>query len=114
MKLVIAGGRDYADYKRLSLEADNITFGENKVIIVSGMASGADTLSVRYARENGHMLKKFPAEWVIGKHAGHIRNRQMAEYADTVLVFWDGKSKGTANMIKQAKICGKVLHIERY
>jgi hypothetical protein len=27
----------------------------------------------------------------------------MAQYADALIAFWDGKSKGTANMINEAK-----------
>ena len=36
-----------------------------------------------------------------GKAAGPIRNRQMAEYADCLIAVWDGKSRGTKNMIDE-------------
>lgn len=44
-------------------------------------------------------IKKFYPDW--GKHgkaAGPIRNKQMAEYADALLLIWDGESKGSKNM----------------
>lgn len=37
-----------------------------------------------------------------GKRAGHIRNRQMAECSEALIALWDGKSKGTQNMINVA------------
>ena len=36
---------------------------------------------------------------VHGKKAGYLRNVDMAEYADALVAFWDGKSKGTGHMI---------------
>lgn len=43
--------------------------------------------------------KEFPADWKAhGKAAGPIRNKQMAEYADALLLIWDGESKGSASM----------------
>jgi hypothetical protein len=49
-------------------------------------------------------VKEFPANWVEhGRAAGPIRNGQMADYADALIAVWDGKSKGTGNMINQAR-----------
>lgn len=40
-----------------------------------------------------------PADWTTyGKKAGYIRNEAMAEKADAVIVFWDGKSPGAGHM----------------
>lgn len=49
----------------------------------------------------------FPADWdKYGRAAGPIRNKQMLEYIleenPIVAAFWDGKSRGTKNMIDQA------------
>mgnify|MGYP001564359745 CR=1 FL=1 len=44
-------------------------------------------------------IKRFPADWDhFGKSAGHRRNAQMAEYADALLLIWDGESKGSDGM----------------
>jgi len=49
-------------------------------------------------------LIKFPAEWnKFGKAAGPKRNKEMAIAADALIAFWDGKSRGTKNMIELAK-----------
>ena len=72
--------------------------------IVSGGAKGADMLGERYAAEKGYAIKRFTAEWgKYGKKAGPIRNTEMARYADALVAFYDGESRGTANMIKAAK-----------
>jgi len=80
---------------------------------VSGTARGADQLGERYAKERGYFIQRFPADWnAYGKAAGYIRNRKMAEYADALIAFWDGKSRGTLNMISLAKECGLQIRIK--
>jgi hypothetical protein len=43
------------------------------------------------------MRKKiFPPVWEHhGRFAGAIRNNDIIDYADIMVIFWDGKSKGT-------------------
>lgn len=101
MKCVIAGSRDITDYNLLLLAIEisrsSWLFSE----IVSGKAPGVDTLGERYAEENEISLKEFPADWNrYGRAAGHLRNQQMAKYADFAIILWDGKSAGTKSMIK--------------
>ena len=43
-----------------------------------------------------------------------VRNREMLEAADAVVVFWDGVSKGTANMVEITQKAGLPLRIVRY
>lgn len=106
-RLVIAGCRDYNDYFILSKEVDEYIkeLDENHlVIIVSGGAGGADALGEKFAQIHNLPIEKYPAEWKkYGKAAGPRRNSEMARIADGVIVFWDGKSRGTQNMITCAK-----------
>jgi hypothetical protein len=117
-KLIVAGGRDFSDYETLSDELNNLAYNEyadREVSIVSGMAPGADSLAVQFAREVSVQLHRFPADWShYGKRAGFIRNTQMAEFADGLLAFWDGESRGTAHMIETMKKLKKPVHIVRY
>jgi hypothetical protein len=100
MRVIIAGSRDFNDYELLKKHCDCLLQNQKEVEIVSGGARGADKLGERYASEKGYPLKKFPADWEkFGKSAGYKRNKEMAEYADSLIVFWDGISKGTKNMI---------------
>jgi len=115
MKVIIAGGRNFNDYNKLRESCDNILVNQKDVEIVSGTAAGADTLGERYAQEKGYEVKKFPAQWdLYGKSAGYKRNQQMAEYADGLIAFWDGKSKGTKHMIDIANKMGLKVRVVRY
>ena len=48
------------------------------------------------------------------KQAPLIRNAEMAEEADVLVAFWDGKSRGTRHMIGCAFKEGLEIHIYRY
>jgi len=103
MKVIIAGGRDFSDYDNLCQVCNKILSEQTNIEIVSGVASGADKLGERFAFDNGYPIKQFPADWdKFGKSAGYKRNAEMAEYADALIAFWDGKSKGTKHMIDLA------------
>jgi hypothetical protein len=102
MKLIIAGGRNYQftddDYVRLDAIPDVTE-------VVSGHAQGADIQGEEWAAERGIPSKLFRPDWnQHGKAAGPIRNRQMAEYADAVVLFPGGK--GTNSMFAEAKKAG--------
>lgn len=104
MKVIIAGSRTFNDYPKLKKKLDSILKNQKDITIISGTASGADRLGERYADENHHKLEKYPAMWdIFGKSAGYKRNEEMANIADSCVVFWDGKSKGTKHMIDIAK-----------
>lgn len=103
MKVIIAGGRNFNDYEKLCQVCDKELSKLTEVEIVSGAANGADKLGENYASDNGYPVKQFPADWNrFGKGAGCIRNAPMAEYADALIAFWDGKSIGTKHMIDLA------------
>ena len=103
IKVIIAGSRTFENYQLLKFKCDAILKEikkDDEVQIVSGGANGADKLGERYAREKHYICKIFEADWDRdGKAAGYIRNEQMAKYADYLIAFWDGKSKGTKHMI---------------
>jgi hypothetical protein len=115
MKVIIAGGRDFDDYLTLNCEIDFLNNHYFKLEIVCGGARGADTLAENYAKQLGLPVKVFPADWdKHGKSAGYLRNQQMAEYADMLVAFWDGKSKGTKHMIDLALIHKLETHVKFY
>jgi hypothetical protein len=102
--LLVAGSRGYGNYKELSREISAYCEGVTNVTIITGCARGVDYMAGMYARERGLQLKVFLADWkTFGKSAGPIRNRQMARNADAAILFWDGKSKGTKNMIEELR-----------
>jgi major membrane immunogen (membrane-anchored lipoprotein) len=106
MKIIIAGSRLFDNYEMLCEFCDFYLKNKSndEIEIVSGTANGADKLGEKYAQERGYKLKQFPANWEkYKKSAGYIRNKEMAEYADALIAFWDEKSKGTKHMIDLAK-----------
>lgn len=108
-RLVVAGSRTFSDYERMAADLDRLLVNRfpNVEIVCGGCPSGADDLALRYANERGLRLRLFKAEWnTQGRAAGPLRNAKMAEYGDAVIVYWDGKSPGTASMIRCAAARG--------
>ena len=100
MKVIIAGSRNLENYLLVAQAMQRC--GYNVTEVVSGCATGVDTLGERWARTNNIPVKEMPANWNRdGKAAGPIRNREMAKYADAAVIVWDGKSAGTRNMIDE-------------
>lgn len=117
MRIVVAGSREFTDYRAAEafIDACIAAVGEEEsLIFVSGGCRGADSLGELYAQKHGHRIEVYSADWkTFGKKAGPIRNRQMALVADMVICFWDGKSKGTKSMIECAVRAGKTVMIKQ-
>ncbi len=124
MKMAVVGSRNFDDFTRLEGYID-LFFGileglEAERTIISGGAKGADSLAERYVIKS-NKYHKFPIDikkeiflpdWNgLGKKAGFVRNHQIVDACDMVLVFWDGKSKGTAHTIELAKKAKKPTFI---
>lgn len=116
MKVIIAGGRNFNDYERLKEYMDFVLMNvdKDKLEIISGGARGADSLGEFYAEERGYLIKQFIPDWEIGRQAGYLRNWEMAKYADALVAFHDGVSKGTQHMINLAKKEGLLVKIVEY
>ena len=115
-RVIIAGSRDFSDYALLKRTMDTLLSNiKEDITVVCGKARGADTLGEQYAKERGYAVAYFPADWdKYGKAAGFIRNEQMAQNADALVVFWDGKSRGTKNMIELAAKYKLKVRIKKY
>jgi hypothetical protein len=108
IRLIVAGGRAFADlplfersmWKFLSAIGGNTT----NVQIVEGGAKGADRLGSDFAKKYKFPTRRFDADWdQHGKSAGPRRNTKMRNYSTHLIAFWDGVSKGTKDMINQAR-----------
>ena len=131
MRVIIAGVRDFNDFKLLESNLHKIFkqladeklisayINEANIEIVCGKARGADTLGEMFTKIYNFPIKYFPADWdTYGKSAGYRRNTEMAKYAKedngVLIAFWDGKSKGTNHMIDIAKSRGIRVFIVNY
>jgi hypothetical protein len=121
-KLIIAGSRGFDDRPLMEEKLYKLISGDrlfNKYVsIVSGMARGADSIAADIARVSGLPLHEFPVtsqDWErLGKSAGYKRNAAMADFADGLLAFWDGESRGTKHMIDLMEKQHKPVHIVLY
>lgn len=111
-RIIVAGSRNFNNYRLLRSKLDDIIAGiSDEIEIVSGNARGADRLGERYASEHNISVALFPADWsVYGKPAGIIRNQIMVNHVSKgkalVVVFWDGESRGAHDMIRRARSAG--------
>ena len=117
-KIVVAGGREFSDYELLKIKMDSFIKTKSlthKIVIISGTAKGADMMGETYADDRQLNVMKFPAQWELhGKSAGYKRNLHMSTVADAVVVFWDGKSKGSKHMIDISKAAGLPIRVVKY
>lgn len=116
IRVIVCGDREYSDYEVFKSQLSQVLAEYENVTLVSGHAKGVDTMAERYALEKNIPIKVFPAEWKkYGKSAGPIRNATMLKYAleqtAIVVAFWNGSSRGTGNMLKQAKGAGVECHL---
>ena len=119
-KIVVSGGRKYDNYKRFVTEMDSLIhyiagdYACPKIEIIHGEAIGVDAMANQYAIDKGYINTEFVAKWdQLGKTAGIHRNIDMAEYAGSsgiLIAFWNGKSRGTLDMIHKAQAKKMNIH----
>lgn len=108
MKVAIVGSR--------SLEIQDFTthLPEGTTEIVSGGAKGIDRCAAAYARSHGLALTEFKPDYSrYGRGAPLKRNLEIVDYADFVLIFWDGRSRGSRFVMDACKKKGKPCRVVR-
>lgn len=110
-RIIVCGNKDFKNRELCFEKLKELIPKYTNPEIVSGHARGTDTFGEEFARAEGIRCSIFKAEWShYGKAAGPIRNREMLDYAmeenPVVIAFWNGRSRGTKNMIELAKKAG--------
>lgn len=68
--------------------------------------------AAEYAKEKGIKLTVFLPQYErYGRAVPIVRNKEIVDYADKIIAFWDGKSKGTLSVIKYAEKTGKTCEV---
>ncbi|MGN0660744.1 MAG: hypothetical protein ACI4JX_03385 [Oscillospiraceae bacterium] len=106
MKIAIVGSRNLTVQNLGKYLPDGVTE------IVSGGARGIDSCAREYAYANGLKLTEFLPDYnKYGRRAPIVRNDLIIDYADIILAFWDGKSRGTKYVIENCKIKNKKVTV---
>ena len=106
MKLLIVGSRSISDIDISEY------ISEKAELIISGGASGVDTIAEEYADKNKISKLILRPQYELYRRAAPLkRNDLMVDICDNIIVFWDGKSKGTKHTIDYARKKGKPLTI---
>lgn len=118
MILVIAGGRDFFDYDlmKAGIKTALIEWNIKPSLVISGGAQGADGMVENWADAAGIVFGAIRPDYVTypGKIAPIMRNKEMAEAGTHLIAFWDGKSRGTKNMIEEMQVLNKPVRIFYY
>lgn len=106
MKVAVVGSRN------LKIVDLQYYLPESVTEIVSGGAKGIDSCAKDYAINHNIAIKEFLPDYSkYGKVAPLYRNIEIIEYSDFVIVFWDGKSRGTKYVIEYCKKLNKNMEI---
>lgn len=109
MKVAVIGSR--------TLEVKNLEeyLPRDTTEIVSGGALGIDSCAREYALSHNLIYTEFlPLYEKYGKAAPIVRNKEIVEYADMVIAFWNGESKGSQNVIDLCQKIQKKIIVYRY
>lgn len=105
MRLLVCGSRTWSDRAMIRQVISDLS----PSVVIDGGARGADRIANGIVRELGIETLTFRARWdEYGRAAGMIRNRQMIGDGrpDMGAAFWNGRSRGTRDMIRRLQGVG--------
>lgn len=107
LKLIVCGGRDYADADKVWDTLDRIRHLKDIALIVQGdCPTGADLHARQWCSSAGVQYASVPALWdKLGRKAGPIRNGSMLTITKDGVVAFPGGA-GTSDMVRQATDAG--------
>lgn len=107
-KLIVTGSESYNNYEHFERVIDKmISSIEGGVEIISGRSTGVDNLSKVYTLRRGLDINDnfYQGESTVAQ------SMKMCDYGDRLVVFSDGKSLRTEQMINYMKKLGKVVTV---
>lgn len=103
MKVLVCGGRDYQNGKRVTQVLNDLNYQHTLTLLIHGGARGADRLAGGWAEAQGVQEVICPANWQYHRRrAGYWRNAAMLLLEPDLVVAFPG-GKGTAMMVRLAK-----------
>ena len=120
MKVIIAGSRSIArlssrrwGYDKLAtyLEAAIAESGFQITEVITGGAAGTGRAGEQWAERKGIPATVIKPNWKLGRGAGLIANRQLAEASEGLIALFDGASTGTQDMINHMRAAGMPVYV---
>ena len=106
MKVLVCGGRNFADVEQLNRVLDEFNEEDPIDTLLEGGAKGAERMAGMWARNHEPRInvEVFPANWdKYGRSAGFVRNKQMLDQGKPFMVVAFVGGVGTKMMIKLAR-----------
>ena len=112
-KVAVIGSRDFKFKKTIEAYLSEIIPEHNikNTIFISGGAKGVDTEIENYCKEYNFSFWKIRPIDPSNKIDYLFRNVEIITLANELIIFWDGKSKGTKFVIDYAKARNKDMTI---
>lgn len=110
-KIGIVGSRRRHSIEDLNMtrEAFNKVYKPGDTIISGGCPKGGDYFAEVIAKELKIPIKIYPANWKLGRHAGFLRNTDIASDSDILIaVVSADRTGGTEDTIKKYTKFGKI------
>jgi hypothetical protein len=113
VRIIVCGSRSWRDYETIRRVLSDLLDTRGLFTLVHGACpTGADSIARAWG-VGVVPLEPHPADWKsLGNAAGPARNEAMAAAgAALLLAFWDGRSRGTKDMIRRAVAHGIPVRI---
>jgi hypothetical protein len=120
LKTIIAGSRSIGrissrkwDYDHLAqiIEQAVLQSGFDITEVISGGAGGPDRAGEQWAARHGIPVTTIKPNWKLGRGAGLIANKKLAEEGESLIAIFDGTSKGTQDMIEHMRASELLVHV---
>lgn len=103
LNVIIAGTQTFKDYDLVCTVMKVIREKYENIRIISSSLPGADKCGILYALENKLPYMVFEAEWKkYGRTTEIIRHEQMVKVSQVLVLFWDGDSPGSQDLLHLA------------
>lgn len=105
MKVIVCGGREYADRERVFAVLDSTHAARPITVLMHGNARGADGLADEWAAGKVQTATFTPLWEEHGRAAGPMRNQEMLDAGPDLVIAFPG-GRGTADMVRRARAVG--------
>lgn len=109
MKTIITGSHTLRDPEPLHQALSHCSWPISMVLC--GQEPGVDALAAKWAETNNKALKTFPARILnLGGLAWRVRNDQMLEHAEALVLVWAGFDRELGRLLGRAREKGLQIH----